>query len=289
MSLLSLSNELLLLIAENLDEETINAFARTSRRSHRLVNPLLYQVDTQMEPCAWALEWAARNGRLSTAQLSLSAGAGQSQESITLCMEIASHHGFLDLVILLAENRAKDITSPYSLPTYLCHAIANTQEHVVQWALENDSQFQNIKDPISANLMLGDAIAFGSCSVVEHLLNNGAEIENRDFDNHTPILIAITILCYRCHHFSRKNPMSQVMVDYSLRSRYPPASLNIIAPARNSELVAVIKILLAHNANPHAKIDGETGIEIAKLHDDQEVRDLFIACSNETAESSPSA
>jgi hypothetical protein len=74
MDLLNLANELLLSVAEYLDDLcSLNAFARTNRRLYCLLNSMLYKYDSRQDR-AVALNWAARQGLEQTAHLSLTEG-----------------------------------------------------------------------------------------------------------------------------------------------------------------------------------------------------------------------
>ena len=73
MLLLNLPNEILLLIAENLQVEgDINAFARTNYRLYGILNPYLYRHNVERKD-GTALTWAAKRGQDATAQKSLEA------------------------------------------------------------------------------------------------------------------------------------------------------------------------------------------------------------------------
>ena len=73
MLLPDLPNEILLLIAENLQVEgDINAFARTNDRLYGILNPYLYRHNVERKH-GTALTWAAKRGQDVTAQKSLEA------------------------------------------------------------------------------------------------------------------------------------------------------------------------------------------------------------------------
>lgn len=71
----TLPAELLLRIGDMIDsKQDLNSLAQCNRRLYTALNPRLYQRDAQQDKCA-ALEWAAENAEISTAKLSLAAGA----------------------------------------------------------------------------------------------------------------------------------------------------------------------------------------------------------------------
>lgn len=70
----TLPAELLLRIDDMIDsKQDLNSLAQCNRRLYTALNPRLYQRDAQ-DKCA-ALQWAAENAEISTAKLSLAAGA----------------------------------------------------------------------------------------------------------------------------------------------------------------------------------------------------------------------
>ncbi|KAH8652993.1 hypothetical protein BGZ61DRAFT_468199 [Ilyonectria robusta] len=75
MSMLDLANKLLLYITQNLElGRDMNAFARTNRPLHSLLNPYLYWHNIQLFGSS-ALLWAAEHGQGVTAQNLLQEGA----------------------------------------------------------------------------------------------------------------------------------------------------------------------------------------------------------------------
>lgn len=75
MALLDLPNELLLLIAQRLDDDyDINALLQTCKQLFLLLNRYLYEHNVRHFH-ATALEWAAKHGKETTARQALEAGA----------------------------------------------------------------------------------------------------------------------------------------------------------------------------------------------------------------------
>ena len=75
MELLDLPNELLLIVAENVERICdVSAFSRTNRLMHALIDPHLYKLAARGKHKT-ALHWAARLGELNTLSKLLDAGA----------------------------------------------------------------------------------------------------------------------------------------------------------------------------------------------------------------------
>ncbi|KAJ9493189.1 hypothetical protein VN97_g14 [Penicillium thymicola] len=65
MSLLNVSNEVILLLAPHLGcEDEINALCRTTRRFYALLNRILHKRSIAQRNGGYALGWAAINGRV---------------------------------------------------------------------------------------------------------------------------------------------------------------------------------------------------------------------------------
>jgi ankyrin repeat protein len=135
MSLLSLANELLLLIVRYLDLETdISAFSRTNRRLHGLLITYLYRRNVQSGGTS-ALMRAASHGKLATARRSISAGADVQvmTKGGRTSLSLAAEAGHVDLVEFLLSINGVDPDSRDprdTTPLYL--AAGNRHEPVVK-------------------------------------------------------------------------------------------------------------------------------------------------------------
>ena len=114
MSMLRLSNELLLSICELLEYcWDINAFAQTNCRLYGLLNHYLYRQNIRFFDASTLL-WGARNGNESLVQVILDALDGESDESImksTLndkiweAMQLAAKHGHGRVIQVFLEEK----------------------------------------------------------------------------------------------------------------------------------------------------------------------------------------
>lgn len=109
MSLLCCPNELLLLIAENLDTKDLNSLSKTCRHLAALLTPLLHKIAVQDKEGTSALHWAAAKGHGPLVKLVIEKGAaidGQDTSGKTP-LQCAVTAGHVELVRLLLDYGAE--------------------------------------------------------------------------------------------------------------------------------------------------------------------------------------
>ncbi|KAJ5115998.1 hypothetical protein N7456_000346 [Penicillium angulare] len=112
MELSNLPNELLVLVAEFVDDEfSINALLQTCKRFPPLLNPCLYELNVRYSHSC-ALEWGAKNGYEATVRRSLQAGASPSSAHYEpwVPMALACIHGHEAVVRVLLEYGVNPIS-----------------------------------------------------------------------------------------------------------------------------------------------------------------------------------
>lgn len=190
-SLLHLPAELLLLVANFLDEGDMNALAQANRRLYSLLNPYLYRRNS-LKSQSSALLWAAQRGMETTARKCLSEGANIGvMDSLgrTPLFRAASkgHQGVIELLL----ETGIDVDSGGSCGcTPLSTAASNGREAVVKLLLAKraDVNSKNICDATP----LSEAASEGYTEVVRLLLETGiVEVDSTtDHIGRTPFLRA---------------------------------------------------------------------------------------------------
>lgn len=156
--LLDLPTELVLLIGKCLTtEKDTNSLCQTSRRFHALFTPYLYQLNVQQGNSS-ALVWAAEHGHITTAKLSIQAGARMavSKNNMPL-ISWAARGGHREVVKLLLDTGKVRIDFRGS-PIY--------------------------------KTALGWAIKCGDEVIVKMLLEAKANVNKRSIDGATPLIAA---------------------------------------------------------------------------------------------------
>ena len=191
MSLLSLPNELLLFIAENLtSERDISAFTQTNLRLHTLLNVYLYCYNTQWGGSS-ALLWAAKHGQKTTAQKSLDSAADiQTNPScVRKALFLAVNHGHEAVVELLLAEDGVDLNSKDNNGwTLLSWAAWRGHEAVVKLLLAKDGIDPNSKGSFCGWTPLICAAMYGHEAVVKLLLTtDGVDLNFKDHNGWTPL------------------------------------------------------------------------------------------------------
>ena len=203
MLLLSLANELLLVIGEDLEsQKDINAFARTNRRLYNLLNAYLYRRNVR-DSQSFALLWSAQRGQVRTALHSISEGA-----------DLQAKPGRLNALQWAVITRSAEVVK------LLLHHGANVDPigdtgTPLQWILRGSKKFRLSKDfqlaeerqnssniaasliqhggdikritPQSQCTVLHYAASADYPSIVQLLLDKGADPNAQDQDLRTPL------------------------------------------------------------------------------------------------------
>jgi len=126
----------------------------------------------------------------------------------------------------------------FFVTTRLCRACTQGDLGTVQSLA--DARNVNIKGFLGWG-PLHNAANAGHSTIAEHLLKLGADVDLRDLENHTPLLLASGIA------------------------------------NEDEERVKTVKLLLAHKANPNALDDGKySALQLAVLNDNQRIVQILI-------------
>ncbi|KAG8157227.1 hypothetical protein KVR01_012935 [Diaporthe batatas] len=141
MGLVKLPNELILMLDDWADVPTLAALARTSRRLHDLMNPVLYRRSAK-EQHSSALLWAAENGLVETVKLCLSHGA--------------------DINLPLSLQEDAQVGDVPASGTPLHYAVRRGHDDLVEYLLDNGADHQcwcthlcECEIPVSADILHG--------------------------------------------------------------------------------------------------------------------------------------
>lgn len=184
MSLLSLPNEVLLMIANQMESQgTLNALAQTSRFFYALLNRSLYANNVR-KGGGWALSWAAKLGQLGTAKKLIAAGA-----EIEVCpilfpltpFLIAAQSGSLDVAQLLLE-RGANLHHLDALNKSAVH-LAAEQGHVamVKMLLKRGAKLVDQTSSRFSHNPLHAAATNGHPEIVRFLLDIGYNVDGTTF------------------------------------------------------------------------------------------------------------
>lgn len=182
MSLLSVPNELLLLIAENLVDRPkyINSLLLCNHRLASLLTPLLHTLAVQDKDGWTALQWAAQRGYESLAELVLSRGADVNaadnffgQSAFYLAVK-NRHVGFVGVLL---KNEANASLDQESRRAALVWAARDGRDDIVELLLKSGADV-DLRDGVLVYgaTSLHWAASNGHESVVRLLMDNGADI-----------------------------------------------------------------------------------------------------------------
>ncbi|KAH0610760.1 uncharacterized protein H6S33_011187 [Morchella sextelata] len=239
MSLLSLPNELLHPIAEDLDLCSLNHLIRTSRFFHILLTPLLIRHAQQDIDGAPALLWAAERGH---------------KPLISLLLEMGC-----DINI---QNTKEWITG-----TALHKIALHRDEGLVRLLLENGADVkatdQHRKTPLHY------AVMEGFTGMARMLLEYGACVEARDHMGATPLQIAVQ---------RGKTGIISLLLDYGadMEARSINSRWTALHEAVSYGSVPIVMLLLSKGANVYAVGSrGETPLVLAKRYRYKKVKELL--------------
>lgn len=182
MALLTVPNELLLIIAENLTKRPkhVNSLLLSNRRLAFLLTPLLHSLAVQNKDGWAALQWAAQRGHKTLAKLVLSKGADVNatdnffgQSAFYLAVK-SQRVGFIGILLTNGANMDSD---QESRRTALNWAARDGRVDVVELLLKGGAD-ADLRDGILVHgaTSLHLAASNGHESVIRLLLANGADI-----------------------------------------------------------------------------------------------------------------
>jgi ankyrin repeat protein len=195
MSLVSLANELLLSIADNLTcARDINVLALTNRRLYTSLNLFLYRYAVRQSNHS-VLHWAAYHGRSNTLLMLLDISADvrapvRNSKGLTV-LHFASAKGHLMIVEILIQSGADVNAQTSTGTTPLYKAVSNGFECITRLLIENGADFMNIRYGPNQSTLLHIASLLGFTAIVQLLLEKGMAIEVKDADLQTPLHYAV--------------------------------------------------------------------------------------------------
>jgi ankyrin repeat protein len=289
--------DVLLLIAENIPNKSdINGLARTNRRLYAGLNAHLYRRDARSG--AYALFWAAKEGRVDIAQLSLAAGAslGMTVRDRTQNTPVlqAAHYGQLAMLDFLLSHPDADINAQDRWGrTPLILAVENDNEAIarrllcypqIQPNMTNYSKLAkyNFRPGITrpTDLLLGcltalayAAVLHGRENLVELLLQTpGVDFNCEDAIGRTPLGLAAHV----GHEAVLKRLLARPEVSLNHRDR---ANNTPLSYAAFKGLVPIVSLLLDKDGielDP-ANDDGETPLHLAAAEGHVEMVRLLLS------------
>ncbi|WEW60166.1 hypothetical protein PRK78_005651 [Emydomyces testavorans] len=187
--LVSMPNEILLSVADNLsDEKDINNFARTNRHLNSLLNPYLYAYDLKHNNGS-ALWWAVKHGQQGTAEKSLDAGA-----DINAPAEPKSEHNNwtppAPLLVRAVACRPRNIQY---LRQELYQQYVQRHLSLLQLLIDRGVDI-DAKDQDYGQTAVQKAASQGDDEVVRLLIENGADVHARCSSDNT-VLHAAALAC----------------------------------------------------------------------------------------------
>jgi ankyrin repeat protein len=175
MALSHLPVELMLDIAERLDDAEMNALVRTSKQMHNLLNGILYCRDVKKSRGSKSLIWAIHKGVEATCTFQMAVDAGRDANpipaSINLALQGAAHLGHVHLVKQLLKVDGIDLNFADSKLYIAPLALAARSDHsdIVELLLDAPNIDPNVKDLSRASALLY-ACKRGHVSIVRKLL-----------------------------------------------------------------------------------------------------------------------
>ncbi|GIK04399.1 hypothetical protein Aspvir_008482 [Aspergillus viridinutans] len=202
MPLLSLPNELLEIISENLQFECdLNALAKANRALYNLLNPCLYRFNV-LQKGSSAVSWAAERGRPETLQKLIQEGANLNirvdNHALAQPLLTAAMEGHIEVVKVLldhgippdqihdpADNEDETGYDQTRL-TALGWAAARGHKDVFELLLARGAS-PTWTEPYQKESILMLAVEGGNPDIVRRLLEVGCEVDARDSDGVTAL------------------------------------------------------------------------------------------------------
>lgn len=227
MLLLDFPNEIVLIVAENLDAQGLSALLAANRHLLLLLTPLMHRLAAQDKDGQPALYWAAAEGHVPLAQRLLESGAPVDARSTRAVFDSALHCAAKYgqdgvLAVLLAHGAEVDCLDTYGATplfwaarndrgstvaillgrgadaairnlageTMVHYAAYSGHGEVVRLLLEDGGVDVDIRDHETGETPLHHAVQSGSGDVVRLLLEKGADIAAASNLDETPLIAA---------------------------------------------------------------------------------------------------
>lgn len=200
MPLLSIPNELLLLIAQYLNPKDLNSFIQTNRHLSFLLANMLHRLAVQDKIGLAALLWAASKGHEPLVRLVLEQGARVDErdgEGHTALHRAASE-GHENIVRLLLEKGADLYARTNDESTVLHWAVSSRSDTVARLVLMSglraEINFQSFEGADDSHLYRGTALHWAAIggyeAMAKILLEEGADTSLRDNTGKTALIWA---------------------------------------------------------------------------------------------------
>ena len=280
MPLSDLPAEILLLIADCLDNVATNTLAYTNSQLYHLLNRLLYRRDI-VKLRSKSLTWATRNGVEGTVQHAINAGQHFTQipRSFNIALQIAADRGHVRLVELLLQvdgikpnfRRGPLEAAPLSLATKKGHSA------IVELLLAADEVDPNVRDQ-SSWTPLHWACLLGHVSIVRQLLAENDIDLNAILYTTCTTPLTLTVTCYANHAGDAHMEiidllLAQDSVDVNFQGRD-----TALMKATKSGLVEVVRSLLTRvDLDPNiVDSDGNHVLGTAAARGDIDIAKLLL-------------
>ena len=231
MSISSLPNELLLMIADNLDEHELNALLRASHHFHALFNPYLYKL-TFRKSGNKTLYWACCNGIDEVARKMLMLGA----DAEAPCMPKWVHVWPFDTPLICAIQCGKPSVVKVLLETERVNvdmqgrvspldiATREGRDVIVKMLLENGAQVNQLVPRTRSPLHTAVYNKNNGMSTIKMLLDNEADPNSVDEDGNTPLHLAkdletVELLLYYGADVNTANRLDQTPLYNAVRAK----------------------------------------------------------------------
>lgn len=259
MPLLDFPNELLLLIAENIDDvKSLNALLRVNRRLASLLTPHFHQRAAQDKDGIPALLWAAWRGHESLVRLLLDMGADidmQHAEDKKTALHKAvwyEHEAVLRVLLDKGANIHAKASHGYTVLHLVAIGTRNSSEAIARLLLDRgaDPDVQDERKVTPLHLVVQQTGA-GLVTIAKLFLEKGAKRNARNGSGDTPL--------HHATRFGRKEMVSLLLekgADINALDYFGDTALHIAIQQRNE---AVAGILLDHGADPFVPdVEGNT-------------------------------
>lgn len=199
MPLVSLPNELLLILAKNLGPHDLNNLIRTEKGLRNILTPLLHHHAVQDHDGTNALCWASRHGHEPLVKLLLSKGFevntvtqdSERRNGTTTALICAAERGHPGVVRLLLSKGVQHMSSA------LISAVYRGNMAVCRILLENGAN-ANCRGRATSNTPPKPALhwavirPYANEAMIKLLLDNGADVEIRD-SGISPLGVALSM------------------------------------------------------------------------------------------------
>lgn len=261
MSLLTLPNELILLVADGFSPKELNSLLKVNRHLAALLTKHLHTLAFKDHDGLPALHWAAKHGHESLVKLLLNSGFDVASQHDTVlgegttALHLAAHSGELGVAKLLLQAGADVNTLNGMGRTPLFFAAMHAQEPVARLLLENGAIDIRAKDGSTA---FTSAVCHNLQAVVLLLLEKGIDVNAHGRNQESILHLAIAY---------GLEPMVQLLLDngVDIEARNNRQS-TAIHWAIDHLREPILKLLLARGADPNVQNErGETPLHRAAL------------------------